>query len=92
VASFVLGISRALGETMIVTLAGGLNSDGINFSPIEGAATMTAYIANVAQGDIPVDSIDYTTVFAVGSLLFVFTFVLNAFSIRLVRKFREVYE
>jgi phosphate transport system permease protein len=92
VASFVLGISRALGETMIVTLAGGLNSDGINFNPIEGAATMTAYIANVAQGDIPVDSIDYTTVFAVGSLLFVFTFVLNAFSIRLVRKFREVYE
>jgi phosphate transport system permease protein len=92
VASFVLGISRALGETMIVTLAGGLNSDGINFNPIDGAATMTAYIANVAQGDIPVDSIDYTTVFAVGSLLFLFTFVLNAVSIRMVRKFREVYE
>ncbi len=92
IASFVLGISRALGETMIVTLAGGLNSDGINFNPIEGAATMTAYIANVAQGDIPVDTIDYTTVFAVGSLLFLFTFALNVLSIRLVRKFREVYE
>ncbi len=92
VASFVLGLSRALGETMIVTIAGGLTSDGVDLNPIHGAATMTAYIASVASGDIPVDSIDYTTVFAVGLLLFAFTFVLNAFSIRLVRRFREVYE
>lgn len=92
VASFVLGVSRALGETMIVTLAGGLSSDGITLNPIKGAATMTAYIANISQGDIPVDSIDYTTVFAVGALLFVFTFALNVLSIRMVRKFREVYE
>ncbi len=92
IASFVLGISRALGETMIVTIAAGLSSDKVIWNPIEAAATMTAYIANVASGDIPVDSIDYTTVFAVGSLLFVMTFALNVLSIRLVRKFREVYE
>lgn len=92
VASFVLGISRALGETMIVTIAGGLSSDSVSFDPTKAAATMTAFIANVASGDIPVDSLDYKSVFAVGALLFVFTFALNALSIRLVRRFREVYE
>jgi phosphate transport system permease protein len=92
IASFVLGVSRALGETMVVTIAGGLSSDGIEWNPTKAAATMTAYIANIASGDIPVDSIDYTTVFAVGSLLFIMTFALNALSIRLVRRFREVYE
>lgn len=92
IASFVLGVSRALGETMIVTIAGGLTSDRPQFDPTEGAATMTAFIANIAAGDIPVDSLDYRSVFAVGTLLFLFTFVLNAISIRMVRKFREVYE
>jgi len=92
VASFVLAISRALGETMIVTMAGGLSSDSVIFNPIKAAATMTAYIANVSQGDIPVGTTDYNTVFAVGSLLFIFTFALNVLSIRLVRRFREVYE
>jgi phosphate transport system permease protein len=92
VASFVLGISRALGETMIVTIAGGLRSDRITANPSEGAATMTAFIANIGQGDVPVGSLDYDSIFAVGALLFVFTFALNAVSIRLVRRFREVYE
>lgn len=92
VASFVLGISRALGETMIVTIAGGLRSDRVTFDPTEGAATMTAFIANIGQGDVPVGSLDYDSIFAVGALLFVFTFALNALSIRLVRRFREVYE
>jgi len=92
VASFVLGISRALGETMIVTIAGGLRSDRITFDPTEGAATMTAFIANIGQGDVPIGSLDYDSIFAVGALLFVFTFALNAISIRLVRRFREVYE
>lgn len=92
VASFVLGVSRAIGETMIVTIAGGLTSDHVELDPRRGAATMTAFIANIGQGDVPVDSIDYKSIFAVGSLLFVFTFVLNALSIRLVRRFREVYE
>jgi phosphate transport system permease protein len=92
VASIVLGISRALGETMIVTIAGGLKTEGAPWNPIEGAATMTAYIAGAGQGDLPIDSLDYLTIFAVGSTLFLFTFALNAMSIRLVRKFREVYE
>jgi phosphate transport system permease protein len=92
VAAVVLGISRALGETMIVTIAAGLKTAGIPTSPAEGAATMTGYIAGAGQGDLPVDSLDYLTIFAVGSTLFVFTFLLNMFSIRMVRKFREVYE
>ncbi|WP_309232035.1 phosphate ABC transporter permease subunit PstC [Micromonospora tarensis] len=92
VAAIVLGVSRALGETMIVTIAAGLKTDGIPWSPIDGAATMTSFIAGAAQGDLPVDSLDYLTIFAVGTTLFLFTFALNALSIRLVRKFREVYE
>ncbi|MFD0597220.1 phosphate ABC transporter permease subunit PstC [Catellatospora coxensis] len=92
VAAIVLGISRALGETMIVTIAAGLKTDGIIVNPIDGAATMTAYIAGAGQGDLPVDSLDYLTIFAVGSTLFLFTLALNALSIRMVRRFREVYE
>lgn len=92
VASFVLGLSRAIGETMIVTIAGGLSSDHVELNPLRAAATMTAFIANIGQGDVPVDSLDYRSIFAVGSLLFGFTFALNALSIRLVRRFREVYE
>jgi phosphate transport system permease protein len=92
IASFVLGLSRAIGETMIVTVAGGLTSDHVDFNPAHGAATMTAFIANIAQGDVPVDSLDYRSIFAVGSLLFILTFALNALAIRLVRRFREVYE
>jgi phosphate transport system permease protein len=92
VAAIVLGISRAIGETMIVTIAGGLISDQLDFNPLHSIMTMTAFIANVSQGDIPVGSIDYNSVFAVGLLLFILTFGLNALSIRLVRRFREVYE
>jgi phosphate transport system permease protein len=92
IAAIVLGISRAVGETMIVTIAGGQVSSLVNWNPIEGAATMTAFIASVSSGDIPVGTLDYDSVFAVGALLFVLTFALNALSIRMVRRFREVYE
>jgi phosphate transport system permease protein len=92
IAAVVLGLSRAIGETMIVTVAGGLQSDRVTFNPIEGAATMTAFIANVAQGDIPLGTLRYDSVFAVGALLFLFTFALNAVAIRMVRRFREAYE
>jgi len=92
VAAVVLGISRAIGETMIVTIAGGLKSAGVVFDPTKAAQTMTAYIAQAGAGDLPVDSFDYRTIFAVGALLFVLTFAMNALSIRLVRRFREVYE
>jgi len=92
VAAIVLGISRAIGETMIVTIAMGLISDQVRYNPIEAMMNMTTYIAAAGSGDVPVGTIDYDTIFAVGALLFIVTFALNALSIRLVRRFREVYE
>ena len=92
IAAIVLGISRAIGETMIVTVAGGLVSDQINTNPAEGSATMTAFIASAGQGDLPLGSIDYQSIFAVGALLFILTFGLNILSTRLVRRYREAYE
>ncbi|MQA83814.1 MAG: phosphate ABC transporter permease subunit PstC [Streptosporangiales bacterium] len=91
VAAFVLGISRAVGETMIVAIAAG-GQPNLSWNPIEGMQTMTAFIAAAGMGDQPTGSLGYKTIFAVGSLLFVMTFVMNLVSIRLVRKFREVYE
>ncbi len=91
VASFVLAISRAVGETMIVLLAAGQRPN-LTFDPRDAIETMTAFIAATGQGDVPIDSIEYKTIFAVGATLFLATLVMNLFSIRLVRKFREVYE
>jgi phosphate transport system permease protein len=91
VAAFVLGISRAVGETMIVAMAAG-GQPNLTADPLEGMQTMTAFIAAVAIGDVQTGSITYKTIFAVGSLLFVMTLAMNILSIRLVRKFREVYE
>jgi phosphate transport system permease protein len=91
VASFVLAISRAVGETMIVLIAaGGTPNFSINFT--EPGQTMTAFIAAAGIGDQPTGSIGYKTLFAVGATLFIATMVMNIFSIRLVRKYREVYE
>lgn len=92
VAAIVLGISRAIGETMIVTIAAGLISDEVRVNPIEAMMNMTTYIAAAGSGDLPVGTIDYDTIFAVGTFLFIITFALNALSIRMVRRFREVYE
>lgn len=91
VAAFVLGISRAIGETMIVTVAAGINP-ALTFDPLQAMSTMTSFIAQAGSGDIPTASFDYKTVFAVAAVLFVLTFAMNALSIRLVRKYREVYE
>jgi phosphate transport system permease protein len=91
VASFVLGISRAVGETMIVTIAAG-QQPTMSLNPLQGIETMTAYIAQVGIGDVPTGSLEYKTIFAVGATLFVATFIMNLVSIRLVRKYREVYE
>src|SRR6266568_2236538 len=91
VASFVLGISRAIGETMIALIAVRGNPQ-FTFNPIRAMETMAAFIAAAGLGDLPVGTTGYKTIFAVGSTLFVVTFLLNAFSIRLVRKYREVYE
>jgi len=91
VASFVLAISRAIGETMIVAIAAGLQPT-IAFNPLHAVETMTAYIAQVGIGDVPTGSTEYKTIFAVGATLFVATFIMNMIAIRLVRKYREVYE
>ena len=89
-AAIVLGISRAVGETMIVALAAG-NKPNISANPLEGAQTMTGFIANAALGDSRVGSLQYDTLFAVGLLLFISTLLINFISIKLVRRFREAY-
>jgi phosphate transport system permease protein len=91
VASFILGISRAIGETMIVLIAAGATPT-LTFLPNESVQTMTAFIGQASTGDIATGTITYYTVFAVGSLLFVSTLTLNMISIALVRRFRETYE
>jgi phosphate transport system permease protein len=91
VASFVLAISRAIGETMIVLIAAG-GQPNLTWNPMEAVQTMTAFIAATGTGDVPTGSIEYKTIFAVGLTLFVMTFAMNIIAIRLVRKYREVYE
>lgn len=91
VASIVLGFSRAIGETMVVLMAAG-STPNMTLSPVESIQAMTAYIGVVATGDIATGTIEYDTIFAVGLLLFAMTFVMNLLAIRLVRKYREVYE
>jgi phosphate transport system permease protein len=91
IASFVLAISRAVGETMIVLIAAG-GQPNLTWNPLEAVQTMTAFIAATGQGDVPTGSIEYKTIFAVGATLFLMTLVMNVFAIRLVRRFREVYE
>ena len=91
VAAFVLGISRAIGETMIVTVAAGLQPQ-LSFNPLIGMQTMTSYIAAAGSGDLATGSIEYKSIFAVGMLLFVLTFIMNIFSVRLVRRFRQAYQ
>lgn len=90
-ASFVLGISRAVGETMIVLVAAG-QQPNLSFDPREAVETMSAFIAATGAGDVPTGSVEYKTIFAVGATLFVMTLILNVISIRLVERFREEYE
>jgi phosphate transport system permease protein len=91
IASFVLAISRAVGETMIVLIAAGQLAQ-LTFDPRLAIETMTAFIAATGAGDVPTGSIEYKTIFAVGLTLFLMTLVMNLVAIRLVRRFREVYE
>jgi phosphate transport system permease protein len=91
IASFVLGISRAIGETMIVLVAMG-QQPNLTLDPRAAAETMTAFIAATGAGDVPTGTLEYKTIFAVGATLFLMTFVMNIIAIRLVRKYREVYE
>ncbi|WP_122263534.1 phosphate ABC transporter permease subunit PstC [Ornithinimicrobium cerasi] len=91
VASFVLGVSRAIGETMIVLLAAGAAAN-LTMWPNDSVLTMTTFIARTSTGDIGTGTTTYYTIFAVGSVLFVMTFLMNMVSIALVRRFRETYE
>ena len=89
-AAVVLGLSRAVGETMIVALAAG-SLPSMSLDPREGMQAMTGYMAQTAGGENPVGSVEYNTLFAVGLTLFVITLVINLVSIRLVRRFRQEY-
>jgi phosphate transport system permease protein len=91
IAAFVLAFSRAVGETMIVLIAAGQLAQ-ITFDPRETIETITAFIGATGNGDVPTGTIEYKTIFAVGLTLFVMTLIMNLISIRLVRKYREVYE
>jgi len=90
VASIVLAASRAVGETMVVLLAAG-GTARITLDPTRSVMPMTAYIGRTSTGEIAPGTIDYDTIFAVGSLLFVLTLAMNMVAIRLVRRFRQIY-
>ncbi len=91
VASVILAISRAVGETMIVTLAAGANPT-LGFNPFVPVMTMTAFIVQITKGDAPYGTIEYLTIYAVGTTLFVMTLALNIFSFWFVRRFRQKYD
>lgn len=91
IASFVLALSRAFGETMAVTLAAGATPN-LTINPLESIQTMTAYIVQVSLGDTPAGGIEYQTIFAVGALLFFVTLSMNIFANHIMNKYREVHE
>lgn len=91
VASIILGVARAVGETMIVTLAAG-QSPTLTLDPRVSVQTMTSFIVQVTKGDAPYGTIEFKTLFAVGMTLFVITLILNIFSFWFVRKYQERYE
>ena len=88
--AYILGISRAVGETMILAVAAGMQPN-LTLNPLEPAATITAYIVQVALGDLPHASIGYQTIFAAGLMLMLLTLVFNLLGYWLRRKYREVY-
>jgi len=90
-AAFIVAISRAIGETMIVAIAAGAGP-AFTFNPFEAAETMTGHIVRISGGDLSYLSIDYNSIFAIGLMLFILTLGLNIISQRVVRRFREVYE
>lgn len=90
-AAVILSVSRAIGETMIVSIAAG-QQPKIGFDLLSSMETMTAYIVQVSLGDTPQDTLEFRTLFAVGTLLFLMTFVMNVLSDWIVRRYREVYQ
>jgi phosphate transport system permease protein len=90
-ASFILAVSRAIGETMAVTIAAGMTPN-MTLNPLESIQTMTAYIVQVSLGETPFGTIEYKTIFAVGLTLFVMTLGMNILSSMVLQRYREVYE
>jgi phosphate transport system permease protein len=90
-AAVIIGISRAIGETMIVAVAAGAGPN-FSFNPLDAAETMTGHIARISGGDLSYNTIDYTSLFAIALMLFLVTLVLNLISQWVVNKFREQYE
>lgn len=90
VASVVLSLSRAIGETMIVTLAAGATPK-MAFNPLESIQTMTAYIVQISSGDAPFGTVEYMSLYAVGTTLFIMTLVMNMLAQYISRKYREEY-
>jgi phosphate transport system permease protein len=88
--AYILGISRAVGETMILAVAAGMQPN-LTFNPLEPAATITAFIVQVALGDLPHGSVGYQTIFAAGLTLLLFTLVCNIGGHMLRKSFREAY-
>jgi phosphate transport system permease protein len=91
IASFLLALSRAIGETMAVALAAG-NMPRLTLNPLEDVQTMTGYIVQISQGDTPAGTLEYRTIFAVGMALFVTTMALNVLAQWIVSSMREKYE
>jgi phosphate transport system permease protein len=91
IAAFIIGVSRAIGETMIVAIAAG-SGPNFTFNPFNAAETMTGYIARISGGDLSYNTPDYNSIFAIGLLLFLVTLGLNFLSRAISRRFREVYE
>jgi phosphate transport system permease protein len=90
VAAFILGISRAVGETMIVAIAAGAGPK-FTLNPLDAAETMTGHIARISTGDLSYGTIDYRSLFAIGLTLFIITLVLNLLSNAIIRRYRQVY-
>ncbi|WP_089375118.1 phosphate ABC transporter permease subunit PstC [Methylobacillus rhizosphaerae] len=90
IAAYILGISRAVGETMVVALAAG-QQPNLTFNPMESAATITAYIVQVAMGDLPHGSVGYQSIFAAGLVLMLMTLTFNIIGHITRKKFRETY-
>jgi phosphate transport system permease protein len=89
-AAYILGISRAIGETMVVAIAAG-GQPTLTFNPLEPALTITAYIVQMCLGDVPHGSLEYQTIFAVGLTLVLMTLTFNIIGHFLKKKYREIY-
>ncbi|MCP4160508.1 MAG: phosphate ABC transporter permease subunit PstC [Deltaproteobacteria bacterium] len=89
--AFILGLSRAIGETMIVALAAGAGPN-FTFNPFEAAETLTGYIVRISGGDVSYNTVDYNSIFALGLMLFLITLALNTISRKIIKKYQEVYD